>query len=214
MVSMVESMGGRGGLTALFRLVGRRSVAHRRRRAVAMGGDGSVDGLEPRWKWQQHAGPAARAFSATPARRCAQARQSLTAPQHARQPSRQPIVRHIACIDVLQVALSELTPTSCIVSSTDSIRDVGLQHESIRLVVTRCPLLPHISCLLSTLFHCPDRKDSALANHELVALLASATGPLCPAACLLRSGSIAILAEIRGHLPHAHALATPHPSLF
>jgi hypothetical protein len=47
-VLMVESMGGRGGLTALFRLVGRRSVAHRRRRAVAIEGDGSVDGLEPR----------------------------------------------------------------------------------------------------------------------------------------------------------------------
>lgn len=87
-------------------------------------------------------------------------------------------------------------------SSTNSIRDVGLQHESIRLVVTCCPLLPHISCLLSTLFYCISPKDSALACHEPLALLAPATASLCSAACLLRSYSVAILAEIRGHLPH------------
>lgn len=87
-------------------------------------------------------------------------------------------------------------------SSLDSTRDVGLQHESIRLVVTCCPLLPHISCLLSTLLCCIDPKDSALACHEPLALLTPATASLCSAACLLRCHSFAILAEIRGHLPH------------
>lgn len=68
---MVVGMGGRGGLTALVGLVGRGSVAHRSKSAVAIEDDRLVDGLEPRWKWQQHAGPAARAFSATRPRRCA-----------------------------------------------------------------------------------------------------------------------------------------------
>lgn len=87
-------------------------------------------------------------------------------------------------------------------SSTDSSRDVGLQHEPIRLVVTCCTLLPHISSLLSTLFCCIGPEDSALAYHEPLALLAPAAASLCSPARLLRIYPVAILAEIRGHLPH------------
>lgn len=84
-------------------------------------------------------------------------------------------------------------------SSTAIIRDVGRQHESIRRVVTHCPLLPHISPLLSTLLPRSNPKSSPLANHESSTFLAAATGSLRSATCILRSCSHTTPAEIRGH---------------
>ena len=141
-----------------------------------------------------------------------QAGPSTQAPKATTAPLDTPIHRLARLLH--RVASSTLTSTSCIVSATDITRVVGLQHESICLVVTHCPLLPHIPCLLSTRFDCLDPQDSAVANHQPPALLATATGPLHSAARLLRSGSLAILAKIRGHLPHALLARYPASFLF
>ena len=121
--------------------------------------------------------------------------------------------KHISSPGVLQAVFLTLTSRACIVSSTAIIRDVGRQHESIRRVVTHCPLLPHISPLLSTLLHRPNPKGSTLANHNPAAFPATATGPLRSPACNLRSCSSTTLAEIRGHSTPA-LCSLPHMLLY
>jgi hypothetical protein len=140
----------------------------------------------------------ARAFSANPKTQAPKSIIANTAPQQALTLVHQKLL--VLHWPTSSRHFDKLTSKSRFVSSPAIIRDVGSQHESIRLVVTHCPLLPHISGLLSTLLYCSNPKGSPLANHNPPAFPTTATGPLRSATCNLCSCPFATIAEIRGHL--------------